>query len=331
MLFGAGAAGEEMLRELHGLGIEVACFCDNDEKKHGTHYPGVPVIGPARLQSAYRGAVVIISVAGPAASQIHKQLEAMGCFEKIIDYFYRPGEFYDYYGYVKDNAAAFEALYRCLSDDKSREVLIGRINCIITGDLAFPAHLVDADQYFDKDIIRFKNDEVFLDAGAFDGQTSLEFANRAQGYRRILCMEPEEKNYQLLKTNTAGLSRTDVLKKGAWSGKQTLHFQSGGFASHICDGGDMAIEVLSIDEMMQGERVTMIKMDIEGAELEALQGAQNTIRRDEPRLAICVYHKRGDILDIPRYINSLSQDYEIYLRHYGPTVFETVCYAVHKR
>ena len=91
----------------------------------------------------------------------------------------------------------------------------------------------------------------------------------------------------------------------------------------------LEIPVMPIDEAIEtGDRVTMIKMDIEGSELEALKGAKQTIQRDKPKLAICIYHKPEDIIEIPCYIKELVPRYRLYLRHYGNGDTETVLYAL---
>lgn len=87
---------------------------------------------------------------------------------------------------------------------------------------------------------------------------------------------------------------------------------------------------MTIDEAIDpGDRVTTIKMDIEGSELEALKGARETIRRDKPKLAICIYHKTEDLWEIPLYIKSLIPEYRFYIRHHGPSgLYDSVLYAV---
>lgn len=92
--------------------------------------------------------------------------------------------------------------------------------------------------------------------------------------------------------------------------------------------GRIAIEVRKLDDVLQGKKVTFIKMDIEGAELAALRGAEKIIREQRPRLAICVYHKPEDIWEIPSLILSCNPDYRLYLRHYSITETETVLYAI---
>lgn len=96
----------------------------------------------------------------------------------------------------------------------------------------------------------------------------------------------------------------------------------------ISEDGDTAIQVTSIDRSLKGKEVTFIKMDIEGSEMEALIGSGDTIKRYKPKLAICVYHRPGDIVDIPQKILELCPGYRLYLRHYSYVDTETVLYAV---
>ncbi|EOS66974.1 FkbM family methyltransferase [Oscillibacter sp. 1-3] len=98
----------------------------------------------------------------------------------------------------------------------------------------------------------------------------------------------------------------------------------------MCDDGEIVVPVATIDEIVEKEnpKVTMIKMDIEGSELEALKGAKKTIQRNKPKLAICIYHKPEDMLEIPLYIKSLVPEYKLYVRHHSNSNVETVLYAV---
>lgn len=101
---------------------------------------------------------------------------------------------------------------------------------------------------------------------------------------------------------------------------------SAGHGSHIGDG-DVVAEIARIDDEVQDEKVTFIKMDIEGAELDALKGAKDTILRDKPKLAICIYHKKSDLYELPGYILSLVPEYKLCVRHYTSISWETVLYA----
>ena len=96
--------------------------------------------------------------------------------------------------------------------------------------------------------------------------------------------------------------------------------------SRIDENGEDEVEVRALDEVVDG-KVTFIKMDIEGAELQALFGAEKTIKKYKPKLAICIYHRLEDILEIPAYIHSIVPEYKFYIRHYSFSTSETVLYA----
>ena len=95
----------------------------------------------------------------------------------------------------------------------------------------------------------------------------------------------------------------------------------------MAEQGDEVIEADTIDNLT-GETADFIKMDIEGAELQALQGAKNTIKKCHPVLAVCVYHKCDDLWVIPEYIKSIDSTYQFYLRAYSKYSQELVLYAI---
>jgi hypothetical protein len=120
-----------------------------------------------------------------------------------------------------------------------------------------------------------------------------------------------------------------MINAGLWSTPTRLAFSGrGNTDSKINKAGDMFIDVTSIDTVLSGGRVSFIKLDVEGAELEALKGAKNTIKKYRPRLAVCLYHKPEDIIEIPLYIKSLVSDYNFYIRHHSTWKDETVLYCI---
>ena len=131
--------------------------------------------------------------------------------------------------------------------------------------------------------------------------------------------------------NTSKYNNIEIINKGAWHQKETLYIQedSNHGASSISHHGENTIEVERIDKCIpRGVRVTHIKMDIEGAELNALKGADSIIKKDSPQLAICVYHKIDDFLQISDYLLSIVPEYKLYLRHHNISGTETVLYAI---
>ena len=190
-------------------------------------------------------------------------------------------------------------------------------------------------QYFDRDIMVSKEEGVFVDGGCFNCDTDEKFIEWCGGqYNKIYAFEPEKANYEqcLQICKKKNLQRIEILNKGLWSQTTTLSFAANlGQGSKIAEDGQddvVEIETTSIDEVVGNEKVSMIKLDIEGAELEALKGAKKTILRDRPRLAICIYHKPEDIVEILDFILSLHEDYKLYIRHYQMSKNETIVYAI---
>lgn len=187
-------------------------------------------------------------------------------------------------------------------------------------------------EYFDETVWTGRENEIFVDAGAYNLGTSYDFTRYAKSYEQIYAFEPDLKNIELCEDNQKryGLKNLKLYRAGLWDKDGTLKFSRGGdngTGTAVSDAGVDELEVRSLDSVLNGDPCTFIKMDIEGSELMALKGAEKTIRRCRPRLAICLYHKPMDIIDIPLYIKELVPEYKIKIRHYSTWFYDTVLYA----
>lgn len=183
-------------------------------------------------------------------------------------------------------------------------------------------------QYFD--MYDARENETFVDGGAFDGATIVDFVTWSQGkYNKIFAFEPisDMERYIEKKIESQNIDRIIIYKKALWHKKEELCFLEDAASSKVIKSGTSIVEGIELDEVVGGEKITFLKLDVEGSELKALEGAKNTIKRDKPRLAICIYHKPEDVLLIPEYLLELVPDYKFYIRHYWSTLDETVLYA----
>ncbi len=186
-------------------------------------------------------------------------------------------------------------------------------------------------QYFDLKEMSPSGDEVFVDVGAFDGKTSLNFIKWANGnFKKIYCFEADKNNVKkCINSLSKKTSKYEVISKGAYSKECRLGFESkGNGGSSINESANEFIETTTIDRALCDVQATFIKMDIEGSEMEALKGCAETIMKYKPKLAISVYHKLNDIIEIPEYILSINPEYKLYLRHYSLGSYETILYAL---
>lgn len=196
-----------------------------------------------------------------------------------------------------------------------------------------------ARQYFDLPYLPHQEKESFVDAGALNGDTSLRFMEWCHHeFEHIYCFEPDytniekcQKNLQTAEVCGGGIqrmpSRYTIIPKAVYDSNGEISFEvcSNGL-SKVGEGTEM-VPTTALDEELDGKRVTFIKMDIEGSELAALHGAEKIIKDQRPKLAISVYHKPEDMIEIPEYLMSLDVDYQFYLRHYSLFGTETVLYA----
>lgn len=191
------------------------------------------------------------------------------------------------------------------------------------------------DQYFPEDIIRIKDGEVFVDGGAYTGDTIRELIKKARCQNRrvkkIVAFEPNSNTYQILKDSFKKQKRIEIVNKGLSEKDDVLLFWEQGNASKFTKDEEIAttrVPVTNIDAMPSCRKATFIKMDIEGAELDALKGARETILRNHPKLAICIYHSNEHMVCIAEYIHELVPKYKLYVRHHSRGANETVLYAV---
>lgn len=240
-------------------------------------------------------------------------------------------------------------VYELLEDDASKETYVNAIfNRIAHGyELTDYANICSIGEYFapSGNLYRLNGEESFLDVGAFDGDTILRYLNAVNNeFFSIHAVEMSNKNYQILIHNIEQLPQ-NVKKKifcynyGAWNESTQLFCgdeeEHTGIACSINKGkrnflGKGEIELSkcdTLDHMIGDNRVTLIKMDIEGAEVNALQGARNIITMQRPKLAICVYHNLSDYWEIPILLKKMVPEYHLGLRHHSMDNGGTVCYA----
>jgi FkbM family methyltransferase len=344
VLFGIGeaASATKFMLDKNGTGISYVVV-DMQFRNLHLSFHGLPVISFEDLLKKEKEFDLIVTFSLESLEKTSERIEESrktGQIKKylVIDY---DRAFLDF---VNDHHADFEELFLGLQGDLSRDILLEYIKAkgLISSPRLMELHVPGEEHYF-PDFLRLDENETFVDCGAFDGDTALRFIKHAkENFNRIYAFEPNEKYAQKFLDNTGKYKdKIDFHKKGTWSKAGELYFvnEEGG-GSHIenqrgrelfplAQRSTTLIALDSVDNVVKNEPVSFIKMDIEGAELEALRGAENTIRRYKPKLAICVYHKQEDLVTIPQYILSIHNDYKLYLRHYGTKATEEfVLYAV---
>lgn len=329
VIFGAGDCGHRIYDLLHSYGIQVLCFCDNGMGGSADEVTGLKIIKPEELRDAIIHPEILVCVGEEKAYRsISQQLLSLGFDETQIhimnEFFYwQTREYFD------ANIEAYREAYQLMEDEFSRQIYLERMRKVFL--LSDISQIVSPceEEYFDEKVV-LKEDEVFIDCGGFDGDSALRFIEQCGGkYQDIIIFEPEFSKKAAIEKNM-GNNRYHLYPLGVWSKSTKLYFNAMGTgSSHVFEErGKYIIETVALDEIVYDMRPTYIKMDIEGAEQEALKGCRKIIQIYKPKLAVCIYHKPDDLYKIPAMIKEMNPQYKLYIRQYANAWFDTVLYAV---
>ncbi len=330
-VFGAGSSGVTTSKFLEARATPVSFFSDNDPDKFGTAVRGIPVLPPERLRALGNGPVLIAS---DWARDIALQLQTLG----IDDYSHFVPSWEDHFRpeTILQPLPELEEVHGILEDQSSRQTLLSLLEYRLTLDSGV-LQVAPYEAYFHPEVHPSPG-EVIVDGGAWTGDTVLQFIQRLNANCRIFAFEPDTENYaSLLETLETEDPHHCVVpvKAGLWREDSRLDFARCEEDSRQChvDGngnGESRIDVVSVDSFArrEGIRVNLLKMDIEGAETDALEGARETIGRDRLKLQVCVYHRPDDLWRIPLLLKELNPGYRLYLGHHTQNLFETVLYAM---
>jgi FkbM family methyltransferase len=341
-ILGTAPEGQRLLGICHERGIKIAALVDDDPEKLGKAILGTTVESSSRLDNLDRAIPIII--ASHRVLDATRRLRAKG-FKTVLPFavlqvlspdVFKPHMFYA--GWLEDllnNRQQYEWLESTLADERSRQVLSAVIQYRLTGDPMFLDPVMDTGRYHQglyhpAGLFECSDNEVYVDAGAYDGDSLNWFKDRVSDrYDRILAFEPDPRTYARLAKNFANEKRIEAINAGLHRKKAVLQFRNDASrGAIISDDGNASIDVVSLDDYLDGKRASFIKMNIEGAEVDALYGAQKTIQRWLPKLAISIYHRPSDLWHIPQIVHEFSANYDLFIRQHDGGVIETVLYAI---
>jgi len=342
-VFGAGMTSQTLISMLKKLtDITIDFLCDNDEAKWGkVFYEDLTCISPDELEK-YKDKVGVI-IATRYYKEVYDQLRKKN-FSNLFfigDYRLLNSEFFknkENIEIIKHNAIKLVDL---LEDEKSKEILFKLIINWFDFDIAGEGYegMFSDDEYYPAGIIQLHNAEAFVDGGAYNGDTLLKFLEKTNNnFDAIYSFELDRENFNALGNTVSQLdvqlrNKIELYNLGLLNEEKFINYETGntkGQNSRISES-DHAVnqgKVVRLADILKDKKVTYIKMDIEDADLMALYGSEETIRKQKPKMAICVYHKLEHLWEIPFYLKSLVPGYKLFLRHHSTLEYGTVCYAV---
>ncbi len=315
------------------VGRKIDYCCDSDSSKWGKFFCGAKCLSPSELVAIKDKCAVFVTIGDfkpvynfliekgfPSVNQLYKYdlvaSEFLACCDE---------------GYVLDKLCE---TYELLGDHQSRRVFDAIVTRVLGdgNDIDVMLDVYEKNQYFPPELIHLSEHERLVDIGAFNGDTIKDFVDRTKDkFDKIFSFEVDAINFKALQQSVRQMSEQNKIKifnLGIWDSECDISYNIGESQSTVGATGEGRGHVVPLDDVLLDENVTFIKMDIEGAEPNALRGARNIIQCQKPKLAVCIYHDFRHLWEIPLYIKELVPEYRIYLRHHTALEYETVCYAV---
>ena len=339
VLYGMGDGAEKIKSVLDARGIDITDIMASDGFVRGQSFMGHRVKTLAEIEDEYGDGFLILICFGSRLPDVMEHIYDISQKHEL----YAPnvpvvGDGVFDLEYANANKDDLQKVYKMLADEQSKKVFENVIRYKLSGDINY---LKDCETPSDEkfDLLKIGTEETVVDLGAYDGDTLVEFLNgTSMQFKKLYAMEPDNKNYRKLKRQLymIGSALLEAYNVGAWDEDTTITFDMragrGSTAISAAVSSDPAgkndrterrrairyrdIKMMKTDTMLRGDAATYIKIDVEGAEENALRGAKETIANFRPKLNVALYHRNEDMFKLPLLINELNRKYKFYMRHH---------------
>lgn len=333
-IYGAGFVGTWACEYLKSLGANIRLFIDKDPQKSGKHIQGVPIVSPNDPS------VDLVSSLLIAARHFVKDVQSLmadKCSHSLS---------FDAYFVIRNYDRLCEVRDNLLSDSKSVNIFNAILISMLTSSLDACLDVMEKDMYFSLPEFSGTFDEIFVDAGAFVGDSVEKFIWENLGtFRHIYAFEPGQRQFKALQKRMLRLAeewafdsnRVSLEQAGLGAEPSEMSYlfahdfplrHALGTADPLQDKDNIiTCPVYPLDTYLDGRPVTFIKVDIEGMEMNFLHGAKKTIQKYKPKMAVCVYHYPSDLFEVAEYIHTMVPEYKFSLRHHAPILGDFVLYC----
>lgn len=328
VLYGMGDGAEKIKAVLDEKNLSVAEVMASDEFVRGHSFLGHRVKKLSEIEEQYGDDFVILMCFGTQLPEVMERIYKISEKHEL----YAPnvpvagGGLFDL-EFANAHKSELQTVYKMLEDDKSKKVFESIIRYKLGGDLEYLREIeTPSEEKFD--LLNIGIEETYVDLGAYDGDTMVEFLNEtSMQFKKLYAMEPDSRNYRKMKRKLymIGSALMECYNVGAWDEDTSKIFSiRAGRGSHaLPEPGkplDTArfkeVKMMKVDTMLRGDEATYIKIDVEGSEANALNGAAHTIAAFKPKLNIALYHRNEDMFELPLLVAKLNKKYKFYMRHH---------------
>lgn len=332
VVYGMGDGAVKILQVMQRYGIRPAAMFASDDFARGNSFMGYTVGKLRDVQAVYDDFIIVLAFAVRDLPTIERIRALSQQYELVAPDVPVAGVELFNMEFVRRHEQDFLQVEQLFADEQSRKVLHDMVNFKLSGKLEYLFDCETDPQEAYENILRPTPRESFADLGAYRGDTIAELMHYAGGCERVFAFEPDAKTYPklLAAVEQMGLAdRATCVQRAAYSHWEMLEFDSrAGRQSALREpslvtgvqGSAKAkirqVQGQALDELAGEHSVTLINMDVEGAERLALQGCRQVITRDRPKMLIAAYHRSEDLFALPQQIAAIRPDYRFYLRHY---------------
>jgi FkbM family methyltransferase len=347
VLYGAGNLGRSVLKRLRSADVDPIAFADDTLSKQGKTIDGLQVYPPEEIARRFGSDLTfVVTILNPALRFLDAKenlrrrtgCDAISLFDlgRMFPDALLPYLQYDTPGHVLKSSDDIRRAFDVFADEESRRQFVAHVEFRLTANYQkLPAKSQPA--YFPADLIpELPADCVFVDCGAYDGDTIRQFLSHQSGrFGKVVAFEPDRQNYENLSTYVQSLeadvsSRIQLYHGAVGDSSGEIAFnETGDMSAAVSADGRGKVALFAIDDVLSSNgATTYIKLDVEGFEPQALTGAHRILKAERPFLAVSVYHRPEDLWRIPLSLHDLNHGYSLGLRTEGDDGMDVVCYAI---
>lgn len=322
-MYGMGDGAEKIMSVMNGLGITPKEFMASDEFVRGHSFLGYRVRKLSEIEELYEDFIIVVcfgSSLPPVRERLYELAERYELYAPDVPVV--GGGLFDE-TYITEHSDEIKKVRKLFADDKSREVFDGLIAYKLSGDI-FKLREIETPLEEAEELLKIGKAETYVDLGAYNGDTVDRFLRlTGKEFAEIYAVEPDFRNFSRMVRRNYALGRGifHPINAAAWNENKQLEFRrSGGRSSSACNpygrGAAVKVNGITVDGMLGDKKPTLIKIDVEGAEREALEGAAECIAKHRPRIILSAYHRTEDLTELPLKIKEMNGGYKLYLRHH---------------
>jgi FkbM family methyltransferase len=336
VLYGMGDGAVKIYSVLQNLGVTPAAIMASDDFVRGHSFLGYTVRKLSEIKEMYQDFFIVVCFGTSKTDVMERILELSKTYDVVLPDVPVTGEGLFDQAYIKNNIVKIDAVRRMLSDETSVSVFNGWLNYRYTGNIQY-LYEIQTDKKEAFQLLELSENETYLDLGAYTGDTVDEFLRTVDlRFEHIYAVEPDVKNYtkMLRRLYHLGNAIFTPVNAAVWNVPGEIPFsQRAGRNSAV--GNEKRVKIIpavSVDSLLKGNKATLIKMDVEGSEKQAIEGAVETIKKHRPKMIVSLYHRNEDMVELPLLLKELCPGYHFYLRHhpYFPA-WDTNLYCVPRR